>query len=207
VIRRALQNSSSPIVFCHNDLQEGNILLPLEQTAGAKDLVFIDFEYSSYNYRAFDFANHFCEWSIDYTCEQAPYFTVSPEYFPTEQEQTNFIQAYLIESGQPADEEAVKKVVLETAAFIPVSHFFWGVWALLQVELSPVKFGFAEYGRMRLGHYFRLKPSLLNLLKPEAEHGSNGALVDATTTVGGASEINGQLPPSAHSRSGGIEIY
>lgn len=31
----------------------------------------------------------------------------------------------------------------ETIPFVPVSHLFWGVWGLLQVELSPVGFGFA----------------------------------------------------------------
>lgn len=31
----------------------------------------------------------------------------------------------------------------ETMPFVPVSHIFWGVWGLLQVELSPVGFGFA----------------------------------------------------------------
>jgi hypothetical protein len=34
-------------------------------------------------------------------------------------------------------------MVLETLPFIPISSFFWGVWGLLQVEVSPVGFGFA----------------------------------------------------------------
>jgi choline/ethanolamine kinase len=166
----------------------------LDQPAGAKELVFIDFEYSSYNYRAFDFANHFCEWMIDYTLEQAPYFTITPENFPTEQEQSNFIGAYLAASGQAdVSGETVKKVIEETAAFLPVSHFVWGVWALLQLELSPVKFGFAEYGRTRLSHYFQLRPNLLKLLKSDGDRGTNG---NVRMVIGGGdsigSEINGQ---------------
>ena len=39
-------------------------------------------------------------------------------------------------------EEQLDAMIVETRAFVPVSHFFWGVWALLQVELSPVEFGF-----------------------------------------------------------------
>ncbi|CAB0017013.1 unnamed protein product [Nesidiocoris tenuis] len=82
----------SPVVFCHNDLQEGNILLreransDLDLTNGndvtengnvrmtSDSLVVIDFEYCSYNYRGFDFANHFCEWFYDYSNQEPPYF-------------------------------------------------------------------------------------------------------------------------------------
>lgn len=32
--------------------------------------------------------------------------------------------------------------VEETRPFVAVSHFFWGVWALLQLEVSPIEFGF-----------------------------------------------------------------
>jgi hypothetical protein len=37
----------------------------------------------------------------------------------------------------------IQRMLLETSAFVPVSHLFWGVWGLLQVEVSPVGFGFA----------------------------------------------------------------
>lgn len=52
--------------LCHNDLLSGNILIdnsinnqfPIESS---KDIItLIDFEYCSYNYRAWDIANHFC---------------------------------------------------------------------------------------------------------------------------------------------------
>lgn len=53
------------VVLCHNDLLCGNILLcPSEEAsasqAPAEKAVLIDYEYSMYNYRAFDIANHFC---------------------------------------------------------------------------------------------------------------------------------------------------
>jgi len=63
------------------------------------------------------------------------------------------------------------KYFQETIPFVPVSHLLWGVWGLLQMEVSPVGFGFAvffysvlltelgtffkEYGRDRLGNYFK----------------------------------------------------
>lgn len=40
------------------------------------DLFFIDYEYGCYNYRGFDFGNHFCEWTLDYTIEEHPKFRV-----------------------------------------------------------------------------------------------------------------------------------
>ena len=49
------------IVLCHNDLLCGNILLcPSEVPGSVEKAVLIDYEYSMYNYRAFDIANHFC---------------------------------------------------------------------------------------------------------------------------------------------------
>ncbi|VDO22942.1 unnamed protein product [Heligmosomoides polygyrus] len=134
-----ISKSKSPVTFCHNDLQEGNILLPKASSGNIRlpsvsedslgsfslsafnpadpRLVLIDFEYASYNYRGFDFANHFVEYTIDYDILDHPYYEIHSENFPEEDQ--------------------------ETLPFVPVSHFFWGVWGLLQVELSPVGFGFA----------------------------------------------------------------
>jgi len=60
----------SPMVFSHNDLQEGNLILDEENDK----LQVIDYEYSAYNFRGFDFGNHFCEHYIDYQITEAPYF-------------------------------------------------------------------------------------------------------------------------------------
>ncbi|KAL1231071.1 Choline kinase [Trichinella spiralis] len=86
LIRDFTDNCKSPVVFCHNDIQEGNILLPNE-CSSHKGIMFIDFEYSSYNYRGFDLANHFCEWIFDCTITEPPGFVVEPSHFPTEAEQ------------------------------------------------------------------------------------------------------------------------
>lgn len=84
----------SPVVFSHNDLQGGNILLrEAKSPAGADEvnvdsrLVFIDFEFCSYTYRAFDIANHWSEWEYDYGNANFPYFHAIPENYPTDQEQ------------------------------------------------------------------------------------------------------------------------
>lgn len=47
------------VCLTHNDLLAGNILINKEK----RNIRFIDFEYGSFNYIAFDIANHFCEYS------------------------------------------------------------------------------------------------------------------------------------------------
>lgn len=49
----------SPIVFCHNDLLLANIIYNAEKNT----VTFIDYEYSNYNYQAFDIGNHFAEFA------------------------------------------------------------------------------------------------------------------------------------------------
>ena len=48
----------SPLVFCHNDLLAGNIML-----IGKSEIQLIDFEYGGANHRGFDIANHWNEWA------------------------------------------------------------------------------------------------------------------------------------------------
>lgn len=94
------EKSTSIKVFSHNDLHQGNILFaePSKQRPTLKErIVFIDFEYCSYNYRAYDIANHLCEWLFQYGDQDYPHFTCYQEKFPTRDEQLNFIHHYLSE--------------------------------------------------------------------------------------------------------------
>ena len=52
-------------------------------------LVIIDYEYCSYNYRAFDFANHFHEWMFDYTNKSYPFYYVDKDKFPTKEQRVS----------------------------------------------------------------------------------------------------------------------
>lgn len=76
-----------PVTFCHNDMQEGNILL--RQNMRKPELVLIDFEYCSYNYRGFDIANHFVEWQYDYTASEYPFFHERPTAGPTKEQKVS----------------------------------------------------------------------------------------------------------------------
>ena len=55
----------------------------------------IDFEYSSYNPRAFDLANHVCEHYIDYALDTWPGFAIRDQHFPSDHHIRRFLTAYL----------------------------------------------------------------------------------------------------------------
>ena len=70
-LQRRLESLNSPIVFCHNDLNAGNMLVD-----GKGNISIIDYEYGSYNYRGFDLGNFFCEWIMNYKVKEPPKFKV-----------------------------------------------------------------------------------------------------------------------------------
>lgn len=93
-----LNETQSPVVFSHNDLHQGNILLAKlskKRPTLNERIVFIDFEYCSYNYRAYDIANHFCEWSFQYDTPDYPHFDFFQDRIPDESRQLKFVENYL----------------------------------------------------------------------------------------------------------------
>merc|ERR1712173_471832 len=83
-------------VFTHNDLLGGNILY----LSDSKEIKFIDFEYGMYNYRAFDFANNFCEYA-GFDCDWN-------KHFPKEQHIKEVVGYYV--AALCADDEYKKNV-------------------------------------------------------------------------------------------------
>ncbi|XP_018559641.1 choline kinase alpha isoform X2 [Lates calcarifer] len=165
LLKSLLESTHSPVVFCHNDCQEGNILLLKDrQTSDKQKLMLIDFEYSSYNYRGFDIGNHFCEWMYDYNCDEFPFFKVNPQTYPSKAQQLHFIERYLRESDRGFDnlseEDQTKQkqeLYIEVNRFALASHFFWGLWSIIQARLSTIKFGYLEYALARFDAYFQQK--------------------------------------------------
>ncbi|XP_070610701.1 choline/ethanolamine kinase isoform X3 [Erythrolamprus reginae] len=162
-LRLLLEATPSPVVFCHNDVQEGNILLLAGRQPSSTDrLMLIDFEYSSYNYRGFDIANHFCEWVYSYAHGEWPFYKASPENYPSTEQQLHFIRCYLQEAGEEADspeeqQHLEAKMLLEISQFTLASHFFWGLWSVLQAKISTIEFGYLEYAQCRFEAYFQHK--------------------------------------------------
>ncbi|XP_039408278.1 choline kinase alpha isoform X2 [Corvus cornix cornix] len=167
-LRAMLEATSSPVVFCHNDCQEGNILL-LEgrESSENQKLMLIDFEYSSYNYRGFDIGNHFCEWMYDYSYEKYPFFKASVLKYPSKKQQLHFLSSYLsaFQDGfeNLSNEEKSKleeEVLVEVNRFALASHFFWGLWSIIQAKISSIEFGYLEYALSRFDAYFDQKRKL-----------------------------------------------
>ncbi|XP_054131015.1 choline kinase alpha isoform X2 [Melozone crissalis] len=167
-LRAMLEATSSPVVFCHNDCQEGNILL-LEgrESSENQKLMLIDFEYSSYNYRGFDIGNHFCEWMYDYSYEKYPFFKASVLKYPSKKQQLHFLSSYLsafhdgFENLSDEEKSELEEVVLvEVNRFALASHFFWGLWSIIQAKISSIEFGYLEYALSRFDAYFDQKKKL-----------------------------------------------
>lgn len=101
-----IEKTQSPTVFSHNDLHQGNILLAKyskRRLTSEERVVFIDFEYCSYNYRAYDIANHFCEWCFEYDTPDYPHFMFFADRFPSVGIQRDFVRDYSIQSKQSSD--------------------------------------------------------------------------------------------------------
>ncbi|XP_051169098.1 ethanolamine kinase [Leptopilina boulardi] len=143
-------HSGSPVVYAHNDLLLGNILYDEKKNS----VTFIDFEYTAYNYQAFDIANHFAEFAG----------TDHPDYslYPDKNLQKAWLKIYLEAYNETniITEEEVEELYGEVKKFVLLSHFFWGCWALIQSEHSHIDFDFLEYAAMRFNEYFKRKSKL-----------------------------------------------
>jgi ethanolamine kinase len=84
----------SPIVFSHNDLKMSNILLKSDYESTLDKIVFIDFENSSYNFRAYDLAFYV---NFKYFDISKGPLSFDHYQYPTLQEQAAFRQYYLEE--------------------------------------------------------------------------------------------------------------
>ncbi|XP_028049220.1 choline/ethanolamine kinase isoform X3 [Monomorium pharaonis] len=104
-LRSIVMQQKHPVVFCHNDMQEGNILLL--QNSRTPKLVLIDFEYCSYNYRGFDIANHFAEWQYDYTAPEYPFFHERPGAGPTKEQKFHRTAIRQDKAEMPANREKI----------------------------------------------------------------------------------------------------
>lgn len=162
LLMEILSKIDSPVVFCHNDLQEGNILFNDKEADPDKRITIIDWEYGNYNYRGFDLANHFCEWAI---CYDDVTFCVEPERYPPRHKQYDFFRHYLKACGQETvSEEDLRRMYAETNTFALASHFLWGTWATIQGHSSSIDFCYWDYAVSRFEEYFKLKERLPAML-------------------------------------------
>ncbi|KAL4304130.1 hypothetical protein GQ457_10G003250 [Hibiscus cannabinus] len=144
---------NAPVVFAHNDLLSGNLMLNDEQ----EKLYFIDFEYGSYNYRGFDIGNHFNEYA-GYDCDYSLY--------PSKDEQYHFFRHYLQpEKPNEVSEKDLEALYVETNTFMLASHIYWALWALIQARMSPIDFDYIDYFFLRYNEYKKQKETYVSLAK------------------------------------------
>ncbi|XP_016143360.1 choline kinase alpha-like [Sinocyclocheilus grahami] len=216
-----LESTPSPVVFCHNDLQEGNILLlSSRENTDRQRLMLIDFEYSSYNYRSVIFIvtsiphmlyqkKHmqlnskktawFCNGQMlmginleHLGCpisKKGPLDVEGSGNDPTlllgyshscvcsntglkEDPQANKLQTvtrsfrslvgvlYRQETSQTFFPSVICELNALSFRFALASHFFWGLWSVIQAKISTIEFGYMEYAMARFDAYFELKKKL-----------------------------------------------
>lgn len=157
-LRVLAENSNSPVVFSHNDVQPGNLLVKKSSALANAKVYVIDFEYSCYNYRGFDIGNHFAEWTNDYNYPHYPYFKGNRDNYPSHSQKAHFVRSYLqaFDDDNVSDEE-VEKVIVEADRLSLVAHFFWGLMAIIQANKSTINFGYLDYGIWRLECYKHFK--------------------------------------------------
>ncbi|EFN77226.1 Ethanolamine kinase 1 [Harpegnathos saltator] len=153
ILKEELSIMESPVIYAHNDLLLTNILYNRQQ----ESVVFIDYEYTAFNYQAFDIANHFAEFA---GIEEPNY-----SLYPDEQFRKAWLKEYLqsYNTTNYVSEKEVDKLHQQVVKFTPLPHYFWGCWALIQSEHSTINFDFLEYAAIRFNEYFRWKEEISKL--------------------------------------------
>ncbi|PON78400.1 Protein kinase-like domain containing protein [Parasponia andersonii] len=142
---------NAPVVFAHNDLLSGNIMLNDEE----ETLYFIDFEYGSYNYRGYDIGNHFNEYA-GYDCDFSLY--------PSKDEQYHFFRHYLQpENPHEVSDKDLEALYVEANTYMLASHLYWALWGIIQAKISPIDFDYVGYFFLRYNEYKKQKENCLSL--------------------------------------------
>ncbi|KAL6274796.1 hypothetical protein ACE6H2_025488 [Prunus campanulata] len=156
---------NSPVVFAHNDLLSGNIMVNDEEALYLHcfsdeypdKLYLIDFEYGSYNYRGFDIGNHFNEYA-GYECD----FTLCPN----KDEQYHFLRHYLQpDNPHEVSEKDLEALYVEENTYTLASHLYWALWGLIQAKFSPIDFDYLGYFFLRYNEFKRQKEKCFSLAR------------------------------------------
>ena len=182
-----LPKSPESVTFSHNDLHAGNILHLKE----SEEYLFIDCEYSSYNYRGFDIANLFVETILDYTHDESPFYKIREERYPPKNELEDFVKYYaffkviapkdlneeeavaFLEDSAVLDQylkttdrlvefiEAVDQIMYEASIGKLLSHYHWTMWSVIFSKKKETKFDYIAYANDRFKLYEKSKAEFL----------------------------------------------
>lgn len=154
-------NPANDVVFCHNDLQENNVI------STRNCLRLIDFEYSDFNYLSVDVANLFAEATLDYTVNKYPFFSVDKTKYVCYELRNLFasvyLSVYLNVSTLPSDEKMIKPFLEAVEVQSMGNHLLWGFWSLIRSfqTKSYNEFDFSLYAKERFTMYDEWKERLI----------------------------------------------
>nr|XP_033807467.1 ethanolamine kinase 1 isoform X3 [Geotrypetes seraphini] len=96
-------------------------------------------------------------------------YSLFPDRALQEQWLRSYLEAYKEYKGFDKDvsEKEVEVLYVQVNQFALASHFFWGLWALIQAKYSTIDFDFLGYAIVRLNQYFKMKPEVTALVIPE----------------------------------------
>ncbi|XP_013076593.2 ethanolamine kinase 1-like [Biomphalaria glabrata] len=163
-IVRTLEGLNMDVVFSHNDTFLKNIIYNEQE----ETIHFIDYEYASYNYEAFDIGNHFAEFG---GVDKVNYNPYQGHQYPDKNEQFRWLRNYLEykheAEGSPAiTEQDVERLYVQTNKCACASHFLWTLWALVQTQYSLIPFNFLQYASSRMTEYYKRKKEFFHLELP-----------------------------------------
>ncbi|XP_042325528.1 ethanolamine kinase 1 isoform X1 [Sceloporus undulatus] len=93
--------------------------------------------------------------------------------YPSRKLQEHWLRAYLEAYkeykgfGTNVSEKEVEVLYVQVNQFALASHFFWGLWALIQAKYSTIDFDFLGYAIVRFSQYFKMKNEVMTLKLPE----------------------------------------
>jgi len=169
------------IVFSHNDLLQGNILIREDN----QDIILIDYEYSAYNFRAYDIGNMFKESTWEYGHPEPPTFKVVDSHFPNDEDLRDFIRYYLAFSSMTDEEqrelgdrlleneeemkeylekfdedelnERVAKLLKETKIAVMLSYYYWAIWGIKMSKNPDSDFDYFAFAKTHFEYYQKMK--------------------------------------------------
>ncbi|OQD74947.1 hypothetical protein PENDEC_c009G02008 [Penicillium decumbens] len=146
------------LVFSHCDLLCANVIILPDDGSKPSDettpVNFIDYEYAVPAPAAFDIANHLAEW-IGYDCD----YNMTPTQSVRRQFLTEYSKSYVQHRGLSASSESeiADRLYHDVDRFRGIPGLYWGVWALIQAQISQIDFDYASYAELRLGEYWAWK--------------------------------------------------
>ncbi|KAI5955991.1 hypothetical protein KGF57_003477 [Candida theae] len=160
-LKAVLEAVNSPIVSCHCDLLSGNVIVPDNYNSQVSTkqplppvqqnpIKFIDYEYMLPAPRAFDIANHLAEWQ-GFDCNR----NAIPNPSTSNPVIVKWCESYLSTYSTKSTE--IDSLINEVSMFYGLPGFYWGIWAMIQSELSNIDFDYADYGKLRLQEYWDWK--------------------------------------------------